>query len=1205
LTGAPPASAIFRVAIVAAAVVACAEPAPAPLPEQITPSRGWTGADIPVRVEGQRLYPSVQADARGGGAAVDRRYRAFLVDGADRVALTGVELAARGTLHGVVPEGAPVGTWDLEVVRPDGEVGLLPDAYQVTRTRADRLELTALDPRPFWTVRDVATFEVQLVDPEGEPIHDDLPVRITAVRADGGALDGGLVVTGRDVLLDQIDLSTTTRVHLEGRLDLVGRATLPLTVDRPGDVLLSVRPLEDNVTAATEDISWQAGTDYTVLVDLLDLDEQGAVGAGGIVRSRLTLLDQFGNVVEDPVVPVDALLVDVCGDAFPVALPDLAGITEVSLRLTGATATPECPEQQLEVLLGVDRFASAPFDVRPGPVSRFQVDVARRSTPAGEPLAATVVPVDAWGNTAAWEGRAADLLVTDTIGDVSLTGCTPGDAFSLCTVVPTDADPRVALVVRSPLDGLSGSSGLYEVTAAALDRLVPRVDPSDLSEGIEAGRPFDVLVELLDRFGNDVPADRLPPGTIQLGAPDDSNARCREDGPAERGQIAFTCTLFDATDATRLQAEGAGLEGTSAVFPVRNADLDRVSLTPARTRITAGESVDVTLVGYDAWGNRYRVQDDPRIGLVVDGAPVTPDHAVLGADGAVTVALTLTAAGEAVLQARQSGVTLGVAPPIAVDAGAPDTLAVDVGAPWGWVDQAVPVSVVALDGFGNPAALDATLSLTAVGASFPRTTLSMVDGRATGELTFTDPADVEIVRAATGTGITGTSRTLVVAEDCGTTGPDLKLAFGGTEDAIVCHDSVEASVVGSFAGSTAGSGVPSRYALWLEGTEVVRSTSSTLRATTTRTGTFDLWGLVVDADGCGVEARRTAWIGADDGEAVGPIRLALGDTRLAVGTGSTTLEVEGATTCDGDPADGGLVYLRADRGELGSVTTTGQGLSLTLDRHGDGSLSLDLTVADTGGAGTVHAWVAGGAAAGRATYTVTGDDRRPRLLQADPRGYADGDIDLAVLELSEALDPDTVGRTAVRLSGPATVAGAVDEVILTDDDTTLEVWFDPPLDGTAGAWTLTLASTVTDVAGNRLDGAGSGTASDAVVTFGKVSAIAPDITRCAPTPGTFRPDGDDGTGFEADSTDVSVTADRGVATWVLEILDAEGERIALHRTALGGAPTVGTVSWDGRDGTGRIVDDGTYTARVTAENADGTAGDACTATVHVDNGRSR
>lgn len=1183
------------VLVAIAAGSGCVTQAPAPEPEQVLPDKGWSGAAQEITIEGRNFIPSVLFDARGG-ETVNRTFQAELRDDEGHVvALERVSLLDVTELTARVPElgfdsGIPSGMYDLVITGPDDQVGILEDAYLISDTRADHFSVTSSDGRTSWTVNDRVVFDVSLLDPVDVEVHESLPVRIAAVAVDGSSADIAFA-TEAPILLDQEAVAIPGGVMVEGRLFLDGSAEIPLVVSAPSEVLLTISALDEasGVEPTVLDLSWHPGTAYDVEIEL-PADPMVA-RSGQPFTVGVVLRDEFGNVVDRPLLPVNAILTDSCGDMGSVSISGFSGRVERQVTLNRATDTDACGDQQLKVLVGDQEFTSDWFEVLPGSATRFEVRTAASEVTAGRPLVATVRPVDGFGNATTWEGEASDLLLSDSIGDVEALGCTPGDVFMICTVTPTDAEREVVLQVDDPHSDLSGASSPYRVLAAGLDYIEVEPAPEDLASDILAGETFDALVHLYDEFGNDVPAERYVEGDVQVTDVARGDLGCLWLGPAERGELAFSCAPTVA-ETVRLRATGPDdIVGESVVFPVVNNALAQVTLD-ADTRVVAGTGFDLLVEGFDAWGNPYVVGGARTVGLSDASGTLSVDHVTLDGVGRAEVEAFLTRAGITVLVGRSGGLDLGVSDPIEVTAAGADSLEVRLGAPWGWAGEDLPVHVRAVDAWGNPADLDEDVRLATDAGSAAAVEGALVDGRGALTLLPDGGSTSEVVRARSESGILGASAPFMIARSCADSGPVIHLDFSGELDARTCHDGTEALVRGRFVGS---SGSPVAYALWVDGQPATLSSSSTVDVTVDAIGTFDAAGLVVDAEGCGDEVYRTAWVGPDDGQPVGPISVSLSNDSLAVGASTTSISLAGVQSCDGDPARNGKVFLRTDRGEVTSVVPTGSGLRLTLDSLGDGSAVLDMTGADTGGNGLVSAWVASGAASGSASFRATGDKRRPTVLDQDPVGYTEGEFDVIVVTTSEPVSSGTAVPSAFTVSGPG--APSVESVVLDGND--IEIWLDGLYDAADGRYAVTVGAAVTDLAGNGLDGARTGSASAWTGAFGNVSAAAPDVTACTLSTAVFRPDGDDGSGVEADTVSLAVTADRTVEAWRMDIYDPFGERVFVDRFA----GSSSSLSWSGRDLEGRVVDDGIYTLSITASNADGTLGEACAASVVVDNHR--
>lgn len=142
----------------------------------IEPVFGWTEARTAVTIR------ATEPPATGWQAFLPTP-RAYLnpVDGGLETRaseLRAVAYVDAYTLTGVVPEGLPVGVYDLVVINPDGGVGLLPEAFRVTADPPP--DVSDLSPRT------VINKELQSVTVLGQDFRDVAEVRAIC-RTAGGA----------------------------------------------------------------------------------------------------------------------------------------------------------------------------------------------------------------------------------------------------------------------------------------------------------------------------------------------------------------------------------------------------------------------------------------------------------------------------------------------------------------------------------------------------------------------------------------------------------------------------------------------------------------------------------------------------------------------------------------------------------------------------------------------------------------------------------------------------------------------------------------------------------------------------------------------------------------------------------------------------------------------------------------------------------
>lgn len=1189
-----------------AAAVGCTSTLPAPVPEWVDPPRGYGGDPQPVDIYGRAFHPLVVADASGrDGDSVDTEFRVELLDPTDASVATSARAVlvgpGSGRLQAVFPANVAIGQYDLRVTGPDGATGVLPDAYRVTSSPVEKVQVVVPAPGE-WFVGQSAEVGIQLLGRGDLPELASLPLEVVVEPVGGGSIVGA--VSSNLVDARPLDLGPG-RLGLAGTTRADGSGTLDLRMDQAGVFNVTVRIPDADVglDPIVRTLTWLPGDVYDV-----DVTVPGPAPfqttAGSTVPVTLTLRDQStGAVVQQPSLPVRVVLSDTCGDVDGGRIiEDLKGSRTVDVRLTTATrdAVPYggCDSQRIQVSLATDRFFSEPLTVRPGPSERLAVEPLQSVVTAGSPQRATVRVADRFGNVTGDDLDARVLTVTDSVGDVETSGCEPIDGGAFCVVTPTDAERAVSLVVEDPRSRLQGTSRPYQVLASVPDTLRVQVDPG---EGFVAGAPFPVIVRVYDEYGNDVDVTALPEGAVTVTDPL-SEADCISEGPAERGQLAFTCSLFTAGE-TRLIAGGPGAEGDSDPFDVVNGALATLTVSPSTLRTVAGERLTLTVSAFDAWGNPYIVRTSDRVDLRSELDGLSTEHITLGEGGRATRDLALTRAGEDAIIASWGGVDLGRSGTIEVVAGPADALDVRSPAPWAFVGDTVPVDVQAVDAWGNPADLTERVTVSGRWSTFPDRTVDLVDGAGRAEVTFNDSDLTEHILARSASGLEGTLIDFIVARDCGGSGPTLFVDFDGRDDAVVCHDGATADIDGSFSGSTTLSGdLPALYALWTEHTGTQTGLTDRVTLSATETGRMPLRALIADASDCATEVVRTAWIGSDDGEAVGPLEVSLATDRLAIGSDKTTIRISDAETCDGDPADKATVLLRTDRGNVSGAASTGAGLRVLLDKTGSATATLDLIGAHTGGPGTLTAWVSSGAALGSDTFTATGDSRRPRVIEQDPSGHTLDSFESVYVRFSEPVDARSVDERSFALSAAGGSTGVtIDDVVLDDDGAGATVYLSGVLDASQDRFTFTVRDSVRDLAGNALDGTWSGTRADHEGDFGKVSAVVPDLTSCTTSTTRFRPDGDSGSGIESDRVDVSVRATRAPDVWRLIVEDAAGNQLRTERPAASGR--TGTVSWDGRDATDKVVADGSYTLTIWGVNADGSEGTSCVRTVTVDNDR--
>ncbi|MFK7929238.1 MAG: hypothetical protein AB8H79_13680 [Myxococcota bacterium] len=1182
-------------------MVGCAAEQLTPMPESVSPAKGFFAEDRTIEITGQGMYPLVLANASGANGQIDANFTVELLrDGVVERSLSQVRLLEANRLQAVVPAGMDLHTYDLRVVDPKGRMGLLPDAYQATSSKVERLGLSldgvvAGQLLPAVAVNDTLSFDVHLFDETGDRVPDSIPLYVSVESVNGtplqATLDGEL--QGLADSAPGLALSGQTFSNGTGRVDL--------TLHEPGDVVLTVST--PDVDLGLDDVviplSWVAGTVYDVDIELPS--DPFITTAGRSFVAEVTLIDQETRlVVTDPELPVSGILFDSCGDlSAPIDLTNMSGTRQVPLTLRRATGTFLCDDQRLQVRLDGDVHSSATVQVNAGEFAGFTVEVANAEVRAGRPVQAIVRPVDRFRNPVPWNGDPADLVVSDSHGDVLTTGCQAGDAFAICTVTPTVTSPAVFLRVREPSTDTEGVSGVYAVLPGPVDSIAVEPSPDALSVGVVAGEDTDVRVAAYDEFGNLASLTLDDTSRLKVGS-EAGGALCTLDAVTLDGQAIFGCQLIVATPNEQLTVALDSFTARSTPFAVVNNALETIELNLSTATVVAGESFSLSAAGFDGWGNLYLVQTTAAFDLWDETGTLSLRSMTFDSSGRASDVMSIERAGSTTLSAGVSGVTLGTSPPLLVSPAAAQSLAVYIDEPWGWLGETALMGVQALDTYGNVADVSEDVVLRGDHGTIDDADVELNEGEGTVRVEFIDSNLSEVFNATSDTGLTGQLRGVPVVEDCGSASPSVVLSFGMLEDAIACHDGTDADIDATFAGSTTSAGgAPALFGVAVDGGMSQTSSASFLTAKISRVGRFDVRGLVAGSDRCATEVLRSAYVGFDDGNPVGPIDVQLTSDSLEAGVDRTLVSLSNVAACDGDPASKAKVRLRSDRGVITGATASGKGLEVTLDTAGDGSATLDLSTDTFDGDGVVTASVSSGAALGRQEFTVTGDSEPIRVLTQDPVGTTSKRFDVIELVFSEPVDTSTAPSTAFVVSGPTAVD--VDSVSWSADKRVVEIWLDEEVDGADGRWSARAMSTISDASGNRLRGAWTSSIADHVGVFGDVLSTTAAVTSCTAASGTIRPDGDAGTGSEADVARVSVAASQPPTRWVMDVRRSDDTRVAYTITSATGK-TAG-LTWNARGLDGRIVDDGTYDIVVTAQNIDGTSGKSCTASVVLDNAR--
>ena len=173
--------------------------------EEIYPPFGGQAEDTDVEI-------TASDDPGDDEAQFEATPRAYLnpTDDSDGLGqeIRAIQFVDETELNGIVPSGLSVGTYDLIVVNPEGEVGVLDEAYEVTEELPPRVESVSPSAWPTSTIS---------VDVEGQHFRDD---------PDNPDVDVFCQPTGEDID-DEDDLDQPNSITV----DTVSPTLIELTVD--------------------------------------------------------------------------------------------------------------------------------------------------------------------------------------------------------------------------------------------------------------------------------------------------------------------------------------------------------------------------------------------------------------------------------------------------------------------------------------------------------------------------------------------------------------------------------------------------------------------------------------------------------------------------------------------------------------------------------------------------------------------------------------------------------------------------------------------------------------------------------------------------------------------------------------------------------------------------------------------------------------
>ena len=909
---------------------------------------------------------------------------------------------------------------------------------------------------------------------------------------------------------------------------------------------------------------------------------------------------------------------------------------------------------------------SAEVFVEPGPVSSLEGVCKDSSVQAGNVVDILMLPFDAYGNETWWSVPPGEWVFEQQVGgettsllDISCdenTGGGEGIQFFTCSGRPIVSATMGIDFFRTGIGiGFVGVTTELVVTAGALAEIDLEISPlaGGSATKLVAGEEFRLVASFYDDWGNALEKERVNDedagtvddiiATFELSDPLNDLACLLDDSSVFLDhQIGYICALEQAA-VTSLSAQVGAVSGVYHL-EVTNGSLSYVDvvLTSDVTDVVAGDTVNVDLTGYDVYGNLFLVGNDRTV--VVSAMPwanpaVSTELDELEARSQVS--LVVEVAGTTYINAvYDSAIEVGRSLSFEVMANEPHSISIEVARPWIWIDEAQQVSVYATDAFGNIAdSLNEPMSLRSNSGAFDEITSTFVAGVAQfDDLVWSEVELSEVLEAEWGT-ITASTPTLVVADNaCATGSPTLSTTLNALPDvddvvrACLSSGSFDATVAFS---STPASGSINHFRTYSGrvGSTVVSVSSPSTVMTLDGTGRFVIESFVVQNNGCGAATQDVIWTGPAGSSPAGPIpveplKSSIKPT-LTTAAGMSVVDIGPVFSCNGDFADTGTVFLRADRGTLAGtelLSSGGAGQYVVLDAFGESNIEINAVDFKSGGTASIHAWVNSGAAAGGAVLEVDDDALPPQVWDQSPAGTNTDEVNVLSVRFSEPMERTTLAKPShFEVCNSSLGMVSISSVDVSDDDRRVtlylanfielgdDVWrfAVPARPGSSGLFTTPCGQTlnpavfggVTDTRGLVLDGNWSGsTGSHYVLDFGDVSDDSEDVSCGAMSAWEFSPDGDEGAGTgQADSVSVKAITDSGLAPvwWVASVRDAGGTEIRKVREAVF-SPSHDWI-WDGRDQGERVVEPGEYQVELLTEDGSGNQGASCVQTVVLNN----
>jgi uncharacterized membrane protein len=338
----------------------------------------------------------------------------------------------------------------------------------------------------------------------------------------------------------------------------------------------------DNLTITAEDASNKPATSYS---GTKSLTFGGASTTGSF---HPTVTDSSGAATN-------------FGSATAISFSN--GVASVTGSKNGVMTLYKAESTAITVTDGtISNGAGLSVTVGPAAAASFSLSTPATQT-AGSAFAETLTTLDAYGNTATGYTGSKTIVFSGPSSSPNATAPKYPASVSFSSGVGTasitlyKAESTTLTAKEGSIAGSSGSFTVNPASASSFSLPTPAAQT--------AGSAFEETLTALDAYGNTA-TGYAGSKTIAFSGPAGSPNSTAPKYPAavsfSSGVGKASITLYKA-ESTTLTAKEGSISGSSASFTVNPATAASLSLSAASLTPTAGESDNLTIAAFDAYGN--------------------------------------------------------------------------------------------------------------------------------------------------------------------------------------------------------------------------------------------------------------------------------------------------------------------------------------------------------------------------------------------------------------------------------------------------------------------------------------------------------------------------------------------------------------------------------------------------------------------------